>query len=218
MVKEKKNLCSYNHEYYAIKKYLRFIHSDFVNDLPETRQKNYTPKELTEKDLEKALKLFESDLQMTTILKLLSVSGLRAYECYSLSFEDFDLDNRTISVNRNNGKSTKNLMSIRKSYFNDKVRQLVQEYFDYCKLNGITRPFNQLQINSKLKGKDCIMIKDLRHIFIRTAILRGMNQEILNRIVGWKTQSVMNNHYLFLDQDKDNFKAEYDRCFNQVTL
>jgi integrase len=163
-------------------------------------------------DLDKVTAIFKDDIQITCLLKLGSVSGLRAYELYSLTFDDIDLSNRTISVNRNNGKSTKNLKSIRTVYFNETARQLLTEYFDYCKLNGIKKPFNMLTINHKLKGHG-FMIKDLRHIFIRTASLRGMNLPILQRLIG-HASGMINSHYLFISDSE--IKQEYDRIF-QVT-
>ncbi|MBE3120820.1 MAG: hypothetical protein IMZ53_06990 [Thermoplasmata archaeon] len=210
MVKETKDLTTYNKEYYAIKKYLKFIHCDFLDQIPETKNKYYTPKELTLEKMQPILDKFKDDKQMVTILKLGSISFCRAYELYALTFEDFNFQERSISINRNNDKTTKNLMSIRKTYFNESVSLLVQDYFKWCKLHGIKKPFSMLTIGHKLKGTG-FQIKMLRHISVRTASLRNMNFQILQRLCGWSS-GIINHHYLWISDQE--IKTEYDRVFN----
>jgi len=216
ILKGKHDISTYNKQYFQIKKLLRFSDCTWVNKIPLTKPKCYTPKKVTNEQLGGVLDRFKHDLQITALLMLGSSSGLRAMELYQLNPEDIDIEKRIVYVRSDDNHSVKNQGSIRESYFDNKTQVILKQYLDLCKTNfQHDKLFGHGAITHKMRGSG-FLVKDLRHIFSRNATMLGVPSGVIKRLLGHSIkQDILESNYNYMD-NKD-LHALYDRYFNSVT-
>lgn len=165
------------------------------------------------------------DLRPKTIYKtymfiyLIAVTGMRYAECKGLTWDDIDLYNKTININKtwsdiqkDFGK-TKNKQSIREIPIDNRTALLLKQYkLKHLKDKYPFTTINNRSINHLLKQliKRQIHIHSLRHTYVSYLIANGMDATDIARLVGHKdsftTLKVYAHQFEKLKQ-KNNDKA-----------
>jgi len=210
-----KNDCDesyYGKQFWQIKKLLTFLDVPWIKKLPLPKPKHYEASKVTDEQFNAIIKLFNNDLQMLSVLKLGRSSGLRAFELYQLDIDSIDIDNRTVYVNRQNGKTTKNIGSIREAYFDIETQQILKQYLDYFQSQfKYDKLFSMQTVTKKLKGTG-FNLKQTRHLFARNCTLKGVPSGIIKRWLGQSIKSdVLESNYNYISQDE--LKQLYDKYF-----
>lgn len=174
------------------------------------------------------------------VLLIILSLGLRVGEALALTWDDFDIENRIVRINKtiqsniinfnnehgNNGtynrlkKSTKTSSGIRVLQLNDNVRWYINELREYDKRNGISSEYfcstasgtlntsrNLQRSLDRLVEKSCIdkkvTLHTLRHTFGSTLLRRGVNIEIVSKLMGHANITITYNKYIHTIQEEE---------------
>jgi len=181
---------------------LDFLDVPWLKKLPLPKPKHYEAFKVTDEQFDSIIKSFNNDLQMKALLLLGRSSGLRAFELYQLDLDSIDIDNRIVHVNRQNGKTTKNIGSIREAYFDIETQTILKQYLDYFQSQfKHDKLFSMQTITKKLKGTG-FCLKNTRHLFARNCALKGVPSGIIKRWLGQSVKSdVLESNYTFLSSE-----------------
>lgn len=189
-----------------------FLDVPWLKKLPLPKPKHYEASKITDSEFNNAIGLFKDDLQMLSLLHLGRSSGLRAFELYQLDLDSIDIDNRIVHVNRQNGKTTKNIGSIREAYFDLETQTILKQYLDYFQSQfKYDKLFSMQTITKKLKGTG-FCLKNTRHLFARNCALKGVPSGIIKRWLGQFVKSdVLESNYTYLSNE--DLHAQYLKYF-----
>lgn len=174
------------------------------------------------------------------IILLIINLGLRVGEALALNWDDFDMDNKLVYINKTlqsniknfnneNGRnttyskikhSTKTKSGVRVLRVNDEVMQYLYELRDYDKRHNITSDYvcctNVGTLNSarnlqrsldRLIGKTNISkrvtLHTLRHTFGSTLLRRGVNIEVVSKLMGHSNITITYNKYIHSIQEEE---------------
>jgi len=196
------DIAYYCKQYWQIKKLLTFIDAPWVNKLKNPDPKQYSALKITDEQFNGAIQRFNGDLQMLAVLHLGKSSGMRSFEIYQLDLESIDIENRIIHVNRENGKTTKNLQAIREAYFDIETQTILKQYLNYFQSQfKYDKLFSMQTITKKLKGSG-FKLKHTRHLFARNAVLIGVPSGLIKRFLGQSIKrDVLESNYTFLSNE-----------------
>jgi integrase len=212
MLKDNCDIAYYNKQFFQLKKFLLFLEFSWANKLPLPKQKHYEACKITNEQFDSAIKLLNNDLQMKALFLLGRSSGLRPFELYQLELQDIDIENRTIHVNRNDGKTTKNVGSIRDAFFDFETQTALKQYLNFFRSQfKYDRLFSITTVNKKLKGTG-FSLKNTRHLFARNCTLKGVPSGVIKRFMGHSIKNdVLESNYTYITNQ--DLKRLYDKYF-----
>ena len=173
-------------------------------------------------EVEEYLKLLEItsqkiEYQSYFILYIIAVTGVRFGECLGLTWDDIDMQAKTISVNKtwdyhtNNGfKPTKTKSSIRKIPLDQHSLLLLKKYKkDYWQENDENRIFSKISNNGvnntlrKIVGRN-VHAHSLRHTYASYLISKEVDLISISKVLGHENLTITLEVYAHqLEQQKE---------------
>jgi len=212
-LKDNHSLATYRKRTYAIRKFLYFLKIDWADQLNPPSEQKYIPIHVPKKQIDEALDYFKDSpyyLQARALIHLGKDSGARAEEIYQLTFDDIDLENRTIRIIHNPkiGKTTKTKVS-RISFFTPETKEILEAYIVlYNNNNKLKELFGQSHL-MRLFRNSPIKVKLLRKYFSQEWTRRDGNSAVKKILMGHSLNGDVDlQHYNF--QSKEDLKQIYD--------
>ena len=215
-LQKENSIAYYKKQMYQIKKFLKHLKCDWVEEIQLPKNPEYTPKRISLEDIKDTIEYFKDNphfLQIKALVLLGASSGLRAEELYQLNQEDINLKMRKVNINHNpiNNQSTKTCKT-RVSFFSKEAKTSIQEYYDFFR-NGCSylKLFPQTTLTSLFKSAP-IRVKYLRKFFSQEWDRRSGPTSIKKILMGHSLKGDVDlQHYNC--QSEEDLKQIYDRVF-----
>jgi integrase/recombinase XerD len=195
-----------------IRRFLLFNNIDWANRLKFPKDTLPIPKRVDNDDILNALEYFkgfkeEIYLQCTSIIHLVSSSGIRPFELFRLQKYDIDFEKRTIKINRT---KTGNARIV---FFNKRAKEYLLKFIDFfeqgCTLLYL---FSEKTIERRFRHSP-IRVKDLRKYFSQELDRRGGPTSIKKILMGHSLKGDVDlMHYNA--QSENDLKKIYDKIMS----
>ena len=197
---------------------------------------------LSNNDIDKLVKCIsrENDLAIKTIYTIALFTGMRQAEILALQFNDIDLKNKKISINKQYGKiysddkkvvrditDTKTTNSVRTVYIPDFITEIIKSYISSMKIlhkDGFLffnihtqKPYSREWITKKfrdmllLNNIPLIRFHDLRHLYATIALNNGTNIVTVAKTMGDTIETVIRNYTHGIDDIQQSSTAGFDK-------
>ena len=212
-IQNKYAVSSYRKQILQIRLFLQYKNIDWLNKVKIISEPEYTPRRITEEDIDTVLRKFEGhkyELQVRALIYLGASSGLRAQELYQLTPRDLDMENRIVYVNHNpQNKQTTKTGKSRVSFFDYRAQGALKSHIRENKLRYL---FGGIHISRLFRDSD-VKVKDMRKKFSQEWDRRNGSFAVKERLMGHSMKRVDFQHYSFLDEN--DLKKVYDKVMLQ---
>jgi len=203
------SISSYRKQILQIRRFLRYLDLDWLNKLKIIGEPEYTPRRISEGDIEGVLNRFKGhtyELQVRALVYLGASSGLRAEELYQLTPRDLDIENRIVYVNHNpQNKQTTKTKKSRVSFFNTKAQRALKLHIGDFELKHV---FGQSHMRRLFRDSP-VKVKDLRKKFSQHWTKNNGSSSVKKILMGHSLKGDVDlMHYNY--QSEEDLKRIYD--------